>query len=113
MDLLVIFLVMVMLLGGAALAVLLVQIARLANMLHNEALPILASSTEVVNTIRGTTNFLSQNLVEPLIQVNSVMAGAREAFKIVRDFQHLRDLMVNAAAAGTNDDSKASEAEFE
>jgi hypothetical protein len=92
-------LVLELLLIVTAFALLLIQIARFANLLQNEVRPILDSSTEAVNTIRGTTAFLSQQVVEPVMQVNAMMAGAREAFKLVQDMGHLRDIMTAAAQA--------------
>lgn len=104
-------LVLEVLLVVAAFALLLIQIARFANLLQNEVRPILASSTEAVNTIRGTTTFVSQQVVEPVMQVNAMMAGAREAFKLVQDMGHLRDIVTAAAAQASqsgNDQAESS-----
>jgi hypothetical protein len=35
-----------------------------------------------VNTLRGTTTFLSENLVEPVIKLNSTLAGLRRFFQL-------------------------------
>ena len=99
-DLFIILLALEMLLAGAAFTVLLIQVARFANLLRNEVLPILASSTEAINTIRGTAAFVSQNLAEPVMQVNAAMAGARQAFKLMRDLSFLRDLVAAATVDG-------------
>ncbi len=53
---------------GVALVVLIVQLAALINLLQNEVKPILIATNETVNTLRGTSEFLSENVVEPVIQ---------------------------------------------
>jgi hypothetical protein len=98
-DLFVILLAFVLLLIGVAFTVLLIQVARFANLLQNEVRPILDSSTEAVNTIRGTAAFLSENVVEPVMQMNAMMAGARQAMDLMRDLGSLRDLATAAAQA--------------
>jgi hypothetical protein len=59
---------------GLALIILIVQIARLTNLVENEVKPILDSTNETVSNLRGTTKFLSDNLVEPVIKLNELMA---------------------------------------
>ncbi|MGE5379059.1 MAG: hypothetical protein ACM3XO_28710 [Bacteroidota bacterium] len=60
---------------GVALIVLIVQLASLINLLQNEVRPILIATNETVNTLRGTSEFLSENVVEPVIKLNGYMAG--------------------------------------
>jgi hypothetical protein len=60
---------------GVALVVLIVQLAALINLLQNEVKPILIATNETVNTLRGTSEFLSENVVEPVIKLNGYMAG--------------------------------------
>ena len=60
---------------GVALVVLIIQLAALTNLLQNEVKPILIATNETVNTLRGTTEFLSENVVEPVIKLNGYMAG--------------------------------------
>ncbi len=57
-----------------ALVILIVQIARLTNLIENEVKPILDSTNETVSNLRGTTRFLSDNLVEPVIRLNEIIA---------------------------------------
>jgi hypothetical protein len=76
-DIFIIFMAFESLIIGVALVVLIVQIASLINLLQNEVRPILKSTSETVNTLRGTTEFLSENLVEPVIKLNSSIAGLR------------------------------------
>ena len=79
-DIFIIFMAFESLIIGAALVVLVIQIAGLINLLQNELKPILLSTSETVNTLRGTTEFLSENLVEPVIKLNSYLAGLKKFF---------------------------------
>lgn len=72
---------------GAALVVLVVQIASLINLLQNEIKPILESTSETVNTLKGTSAFLSDNLAKPVIKLNSSMAGMRKILELVGLFR--------------------------
>lgn len=74
-DVFIIFMGLVFLLIGAALVVLIFQLAVLTNMLQHEIKPILDSTNETVNTLRGTTAFISENLVEPIVKLNAYMAA--------------------------------------
>jgi nitrate reductase gamma subunit len=76
-DIFIIFLALESLVIGAALIILIVQVASLINLLRNEVKPILQATSETVNTLRGTTEFLSENVVEPVIRLNSYLAGLR------------------------------------
>jgi len=81
-DIFIIFMALESLLIGAALVVLMIQLASLINLLQNEVKPILKSTSETVNTLRGTTEFLSENLVEPVIKLNSYLAGLKKFFDL-------------------------------
>lgn len=86
-DVVIIFLALESLVIGVALVVLVIQVTSLINLLQNEVKPILKSTTETVNTLKGTTDFLSQNLVDPVIKLNGSLAGLKrllDLLKIVR-----------------------------
>lgn len=113
-NMLIIFVALGMLLAWTAFTLMLVQFARLANLVQAEMKPIVASSAEAVDTIRGTAKFVSQTVTEPIMQVNAAAAGAKQAFDLMRDFNYLRDLATAAAASGSkgnsgNTPSKAAE----
>jgi hypothetical protein len=74
-DIFIIFMALESIFMGLILVVLIIQLARLINLLQNEIKPILNSTNETVNTLRGTTAFLSDNLVEPVIKMNEYMAA--------------------------------------
>lgn len=60
---------------GVALIVLILQLASLINLLQNEVRPILKATRDTVNNLRGTAEFLGENVVEPVIQLNGYLAG--------------------------------------
>jgi len=74
-DVFIIFMALETMVIGAALVVLIVQVAVLTNLLKNEIKPILEATQETVNTVRGTTIFVSEHLVEPVMKLNSYVAG--------------------------------------
>jgi hypothetical protein len=71
-----------------ALAVLIVQIARLINLLQNEVMPILKNTQETVSTARTTVEFVGSNITEPVMRLNAYLAAIsillRELFGIRR-----------------------------
>ena len=74
-DVFIIFMSLQSLLIGLVLVILLIQLSRLINLLQNEIKPILESTNETVNNLRGTATFLSDNLAEPVIKMNEYLAG--------------------------------------
>ena len=82
-DIFIIFMALESLIIGAALVVLIVQIASLINLLNNEIKPILDATNETIATLRGTTQFLSENLVEPVVKLNSYLAGLQKMFEMI------------------------------
>ncbi len=82
-DIFIIFMALTSLLLGVALIILIIQLARLTNLLQNEIKPILASTNETINTLRGTTEFLSENLVEPVMKLNEYLAALQQLFGLL------------------------------
>lgn len=82
-DIFIIFMALESLVIGAALVVLIVQIASLINLLNNEIKPILDATNETIATLRGTTQFLSENLVEPVVKLNSYLAGLQKMLEMI------------------------------
>ena len=68
---------------GVALIVLVIQLASLINLLQNEIRPILKATNETVNNLRGTAEFLGENMVEPVIKLNSYMAGINRMLELM------------------------------
>ncbi len=85
-DIFIIVMALESLVIGAALIVLIVQIAQLTNLLQHEIKPILESTNETISTVRGTTAFLSENLVEPVVKLNSYVAAMQRVLEGLRLF---------------------------
>jgi hypothetical protein len=81
-DIFIIFMALESLLIGAALVVLIVQFASLINLLQNEVRPILDATNETVNNLRGTAEFLGENVVEPVIKLNGYLAGMQRMLEL-------------------------------
>ena len=68
---------------GAALIVLIVQLASLINLLQNEVRPILNATSETVNTLRGTVEFLGEEVVEPVVKLSGYLAGLNRMLELM------------------------------
>jgi len=68
---------------GVALIVLIVQLASLINLLQNEVRPILKATSDTVNNLRGTAEFLGENVVEPVVKLNSYLAGLSRMLELM------------------------------
>ncbi len=79
-DVFIIFMALESLIIGIALVVLIIQLSTLINLLQNEIRPIINSTNDTVNTLKGTATFLSDNLSEPVIIINQFMAMVKRLF---------------------------------
>jgi hypothetical protein len=68
---------------GVALIVMIIQLASLINLLQNEVRPILHATSETVNTLRGTAEFLGESVVEPVIKLNGYLAGLQRMLELM------------------------------
>lgn len=82
-DIFIIVLALESLIIGAALVILVVQLALLLNLLQNEIKPILETTRRTVNTLKGTTAFLSEHAVKPVINLGSMAAGVKRLIEII------------------------------
>lgn len=80
-DIFIIVLALESCLFGIVLMLLLIMVIRLVNMLEFEIKPILEKTNETVGTIRGTTTFVSQNVVRPVTRASAYAAGIRSGLK--------------------------------
>jgi hypothetical protein len=72
---------------GVSVIVMMIQLARLLNLVQNELKPMLESTQTTVNNLRGTTEFLSENMVEPIIKLNESLAALRSLLSTLRLFR--------------------------
>jgi len=82
-DIFIIVLALESLLIGAALVILVIQLAVLTSLIQNEVKPILNSAKEAASTLRGTSQFISRRAVAPIISVTSALAGFRKLSDII------------------------------
>ena len=82
-DILIIVLALESCLFGIVLMILLVMVIRLVNVLEFEVKPILNKTNETVSTIRGTTLFVSDNVVKPVTEISSRAAGISRALRVL------------------------------
>lgn len=83
-DVFIIMIAALTLIMGFVLVLLIVQLARLINLLQNEIRPILESTNETSRTLRGTAVFLSDNLTEPVIKLNESLASLQRFLELIR-----------------------------
>jgi hypothetical protein len=62
---------------GLLLGVLVWQIWRLIKMVQTEIKPILTDAQETVSTVRGTTAFMSDTVVDPVVKTSRTLVGIR------------------------------------
>jgi len=70
---------------GILLVVLVYRLQELISFLRGELVPTLNSIQSTVNTVRGTTTFVSDNVAKPTIKVASFMAGVQQMAKTAND----------------------------
>ena len=90
-DIFIILMALMMFIIGVALVVLIVQLADLTNLLKNEVRPIIHSTSDTVNTLKGTVRFMSDNLTEPVIKLNESMASVKKIAELFRFKKYLID----------------------
>jgi hypothetical protein len=82
-DVAIIFLALESIVVGIILVILIWEVRNLAKMLRDDIKPILQSADETARTVRGTTTFVSENFVTPLVRVSSFTSGVVEALRII------------------------------
>ena len=80
-DIAIIALALVTLIIGLFLIILIFQLQSLIVLLRDEIKPILDSANQTAHTVRGTTTFVSDAVVTPMIQVASFMSGMGQTLK--------------------------------
>lgn len=78
-DIAIIVLALVSIIVGILLVLLILEIRNLVRVLQRDVQPILNSMNETASTVKGTTNFVSDQVVRPLAGAIGAAAGARSA----------------------------------
>jgi len=60
---------------GVLLLLTLVQVRKLVRLLRDQIQPLLRDAQDTVSTVQGTSRFVSENLVSPLIKAQAYSAG--------------------------------------
>jgi hypothetical protein len=68
---------------GIVLIFLLISLIRLINLIEFEIKPILEQTSETVNTLRGTTTFVSQKIVKPMSKATGYLAGLKKGAAVL------------------------------
>jgi hypothetical protein len=82
-DLAIIFLALESIATLTLLTILIWQIWRLIKMLQTEVLPVIRDAQDTVSTVRGTTTFVSDNVVQPVVSASSKAAGIRRTAQVL------------------------------
>jgi amino acid permease len=82
-DIFIIVLAFESLLIGAALIILIIQLALLSNLIQNELSSILLSTKETVKTVKGTSKFISEKAIAPIVSAAGILAGGKKLFELV------------------------------
>ncbi len=82
-DIAIIVLAVESLIVGALLIVLILQLRGLTRMLEEEVQPILESARETATTVRGTTVFVSDTFVKPLISAAGYASAANRVISVL------------------------------
>lgn len=81
----IIILALVLLIMNLAMIFMLWQIIRLIDFLLTELKPVLNSVQQTAGTVRGTTEFVSDEVTNPIIDVSAKAAGIKGSLRFIRD----------------------------
>ncbi len=82
-DLAIIFLALESIVVLVLLSILIWQIWRLMVMLQTEIKPLVRDAQDTVSTVRGTTTFMSENVVTPVMEASGKVAGYRRTVQVL------------------------------
>lgn len=82
-DVFIIVIALVTIVIGLFLAILIFQLQSLIALLRNEVRPVLDSANRTANTVRGTTTFVSDAVVSPIITAASYASATRQVLKVI------------------------------
>ncbi|MDY7077126.1 MAG: hypothetical protein SXV54_09405 [Chloroflexota bacterium] len=83
-DAAIIFVAFETLLIGILLIILMTQVQSLIVLLRDEIRPMLEAANETLATVRGTTQFVSHNVVSPVMKWSGYLAGLQRMVREIR-----------------------------
>ncbi|MGD2205496.1 MAG: hypothetical protein PVH17_01840 [Anaerolineae bacterium] len=90
-DIFIIVLALVTIIIGLFLAILIFQLQSLITLLRDEIKPILESANDTVSTVRGTTTFVSDAVVHPMIKAASYASAVRRTVQVLTGSKSKKD----------------------
>ena len=87
-DAAIVFVAFETLIIGVLLIMLMLQVQSLIVLLRDEIGPMLEAANDTLANVRGTTRFVSHNVVSPMVKWSGYLAGLR---RIVREVSGLRE----------------------
>jgi hypothetical protein len=82
-DVAIVFVAFETMIIGILLVVLMLQVQSLVVLLRDEIRPMLDAANETLATVRGTTQFVSHNVVSPVVKWSGYLAGLRRILQQV------------------------------
>ncbi len=82
-DFSIIFLALSTIVTQVILVLLLLEIRSLSKMMRENIYPILQSADETVRTVRGTSVFVTDNVVSPVVRISGMAAGISTALRVI------------------------------
>lgn len=101
-DVLIIVLTLQFIVIGVAFTVLLIQVARFVNLLNNEVQPIIESTKETVNILRGTAVFISRNVAQPAVEGTATVRGLSRVLNDVDAIRKAANIIATASTAAAS-----------
>jgi len=99
-DISIIVLALVTIVIGAFLAILMFQLQSLTALLRDEIKPILEAANDTASTVRGTTTFISDAVVTPVIAAASYASAVRQTIKTLTGSPSRKDRSRQASDQG-------------
>lgn len=99
-DISIIVLALVTIVIGAFLAILIFQLQSLTALLRDEIKPILEAANDTASTVRGTTTFISDAVVTPVITAASYASAVRQTIKTLAGSPSRKDRSRKASDQG-------------
>ncbi len=93
---------------ATAVTVLIIQIARLVNLLTNEVRPLIDTATETVKSVRGTAEFVSRHVTDPVIKTAGALGGLSKVLSDVEVVRKVAGFIMQAVVASTPTSAKSS-----
>lgn len=87
-DIAIITLALVTIIIGLFLIILIFQLQSLIALLRDEIRPLLDSANQTASTVRGTTTFVSDAVVTPMIRLASLSAGVAQTLRTLSRTGH-------------------------